>query len=239
MTDPEWSARIAQIAAGLAAAQERIARAASVAGRSVSEVDLVVVTKTFPARDVVILAELGCRDVGENRDQEARAKHAEVVAGAALRWHMIGQVQTNKARSILTWADVVDSIDRPDLVHALDRAASAAERSLDVLIQVNLDPDPAPGRGGVLPNDLPALTELVLGAQHLRLCGLMGVAPHPGDPVSAFDRLSGYRQVLLQTAPQATVLSAGMSDDLEAAVAAGATQVRLGSAVLGYRHSVQ
>lgn len=239
MTGPQLPARVAQIAAGLAAAKERIAKAASVAGRSPSEVGLVVVTKTFPASDVVILADLGCRDVGENRDQEARAKHAEVAAGSALRWHMIGQLQTNKARSILTWADVVDSVDRPDLVQALERAAGAAERSLDVLIQVNLDPDPTAGRGGVLPEDLPALTELVLESPHLNLCGLMGVAPHPGDPVSAFDRLAGYRQILLRTAPQATVLSAGMSDDLEAAVAAGATQVRLGSAVLGYRHSVQ
>lgn len=239
MSDPGRAARAADIAAGLAAARERIAKAAAAAGRSASEVNLVVVTKTFPATDVALLAELGCREVGENRDQEARNKRAELSDASALRWHMIGQLQTNKARSVLSWADVVESVDRPELVEALDAAAARRERVLDVLIQVNLDVDPRPGRGGVLPKDLPMLSEAVLSAPSLRLRGLMGVAPHPGDPAAAFDRLAGDWQELRRAAPQATVLSAGMSDDLEAAVAAGATQVRLGSAVLGYRVRVQ
>ena len=233
------SARITQIAAGLSSARQRIAAAAAAAGRDVDAIGLVVVTKTFPATDVEILRDLGCRDVGENRDQEARAKRAEVGDGPPLRWHMIGQLQTNKARAVLTWADVVESVDRSELVAALGKAAAAADRTLDVLIQVNLDPEPSPGRGGVVPADLPALIESVLATSNLNLCGLMGVAPHPGDPRAAFDRLAAYWTVLHRVAPQARVLSAGMSDDLEAAVAAGATQVRLGSAVLGYRQNVQ
>lgn len=239
MQDSESQARTEQIAGGLAAARDRIAAACARAGRSTDEVDLVVVTKTFPASDVAILAGLGCRDVGENRDQEARSKRRELGADAGLRWHMIGQLQTNKARSVLTWADVVESVDRPELVDALDKEAAKADRVLDVLIQVNLDVEPSVGRGGVVPVDLPALTEVVLRAPSLRLRGLMGVAPHPGDPASAFQRLAGLWQDVRRVAPQATVLSAGMSDDLEEAVAAGATQVRLGSAVLGYRDNVQ
>jgi len=248
------------IQAGLVRARQRISRACELAGRAADEVSLVVVTKTFPSSDVAILAELGCRDVGENRDQEARSKVEElqhsVVANTAanLRWHMIGQLQTNKARSVASWADVVESVDRPELAIALDKAArDKAARdgvaqnggaqdgaaALQVLIQVNLDPSPTPGRGGVIPEQLPQLIEVVQGSSNLLLRGLMGVAPFPGDPLAAFERLYGLWQALRDQIPAADVLSAGMSDDLEAAIAAGATQVRLGSAVLGHRGSVE
>jgi uncharacterized pyridoxal phosphate-containing UPF0001 family protein len=258
------------IQAGLVRARQRISRACELAGRSADEVSLVVVTKTFPSSDVAILAELGCRDVGENRDQEARSKAEElqhsVVANTAanLRWHMIGQLQTNKARSVASWADVVESVDRPELAIALDKAArdgaardgaardgaardgaarDGAARdgaaALQVLIQVNLDPSPTPGRGGVIPEQLPQLIEVVQGSSNLLLRGLMGVAPFPGDPLAAFERLYGLWQALRDQIPAADMLSAGMSDDLEAAIAAGATQVRLGSAVLGHRGSVE
>jgi len=234
-----------EIRLGLQEARERIDHARTAAGR-VDPVRLVVVTKTFPASDVDLLAELGVTDVGENRSQEAGAKREAVSDdGRSLRWHMIGQVQTNKARQIVSWADVVESLDRESAVVALARAAQAADRRLDVLIQVNLDPDPVEGRGGARPGDVLRLADSVATAASLRLIGVMGVAPHPGsDPPSAsardaFDRLAAVAASLRETHPEATEISAGMSGDLEEAVAAGATQVRIGGAVLGARVRVE
>ncbi len=230
---------------GVQEARDRIDRARAAAGR-VDPVRLVVVTKTFPSSDVDILAELGVTDVGENRSQEASAKRESAgVQAHDLRWHMIGQVQTNKARQIVSWADVVESVDRESAINALDRAAQAAERRLDVLLQVNLDPDPGEGRGGARPVDVPRLAELVAASASLRLTGVMGVAPHPGPhPPSAsareaFDRLAAVAAYLRGDHPEAWEISAGMSGDLEEAVAAGATQVRIGGAVLGARVRVE
>lgn len=236
---PEALARTAQIAAGLASARARIAEACNAVGRRVDEVDLLVVTKTFPASDVAILADLGCRDVGENRDQEAKVKRAQIAPDGALRWHMIGQLQSNKAKSVCAWADVVESVDRIPLVHALAAAAAPREQRLEVLIQVSLDPVGTQGRGGATEQDLTALVDAVLGSPMLRLRGLMGVAPQHGDAAAAFVRLATVWRDLRRQVPEADVLSAGMSDDLEAAISAGATQVRLGSAVLGNRNIVQ
>lgn len=230
---------------GVQEARDRIDRARAAAGR-VDPVRLVVVTKTFPSSDVDILAELGVTDVGENRSQEASAKRESVgMLAHDLRWHMIGQVQTNKARQIVSWADVVESVDRASAINALDRAAQAAERRLDVLLQVNLDPDPVEGRGGARPVDVPRLAEVVAASASLRLIGVMGVAPHPGShPPSAsareaFDRLAAVAASLRGEHPEAWEISAGMSGDLEEAVAAGATQVRIGGAVLGARVRVE
>lgn len=241
--------RRAELGANLQSVTERIEQARVAAGRS-DRVGLVVVTKTFPASDVGILATLGATDVGENRDQEARLKRAElsddIGSAAPLRWHMIGQLQRNKARSVATWADVVESVDRPELVVALERGAEAAERELDVLLQVNLDPEPDSRRGGVAPEGAGALAAVVAEQAHLRLRGVMGVAPHPGgapDPRhaarAAFDRLMAVAAGLRVEHPEATVVSAGMSTDLEEAIAAGATQVRVGGAILGARPPVQ
>lgn len=234
-----------EIRLGVQEARERIDRARAAAGR-VDQVRLVVVTKTFPASDVDLLAELGVTDVGENRSQEAGAKRESVGDGArSLRWHMIGQVQTNKARQIVSWADVVESLDRESAVVALARAAQAADRRLDVLIQVNLDPDPVEGRGGARPGDVLRLADAVAKAASLRLTGVMGVAPRPGsEPPSAsaraaFARLAAVAESLRETHPEAREISAGMSGDLEEAVAAGATQVRIGGAVLGARVRVE
>jgi pyridoxal phosphate enzyme (YggS family) len=193
-----------------------------------------VVTKTWPASDVALLAELGVTDVAENRDQEARPKH-DAVAHLALRWHFVGQLQRNKARSVASYADVVESVDRVELVGALDRAAVDRGRQIDVLLQVDLADPPQPHRGGAAPADLGALAASVAAASALRLRGLMAVAPLDADPVAAFARLTSLSSEFRAFHPEAVVLSAGMSHDLEQAVAAGATHVRVGTAVLGGR----
>jgi pyridoxal phosphate enzyme (YggS family) len=239
VTPDGTEARTAQIEGGLAAVRARIEAARLAAGRADS-VELVVVTKTFPAADVDILAALGITEVAENRDQEARAKREECApAAAGLRWHMIGQLQRNKAASVARWADVVESVDRPEIADALGRAASNAGRVLEVLLQVALDVDPRDGRGGVPPAAAMALAERVAEQPGLVLRGVMGVAPYPGDPQEAFGRLQAVSQELRARWPQADRVSAGMSGDLEQAVANGATQVRIGGAVLGQRSYVQ
>jgi len=232
-TDPD---RLAQVAAALEGVRGRVGRAAESVGRDPADVTVVVVTKTFPASDVRVLHELGVRDVGENRDQEAASKAATCTDLADLRWHFVGQLQTNKAGSVASYASVVHSLDRPRLVVALDSAATRAGRTLDVLVQVDLDQAPhEPGRGGADPADLPALADAVAGTRSLVLRGLMAVAPLGRDPVPAFTRLACMGADLRAGHPDASWLSAGMSEDLEAAVQAGATHVRVGSAILGRR----
>jgi pyridoxal phosphate enzyme (YggS family) len=225
--------------------QQRIATACDLAGRDPDEVTVIAVTKTFPASDVALLAELGLHDVGENRDQEAAAKAAACrEAGVpGLRWHFVGQLQTNKARSVAGYADVVHSIDRARLVDALDAAAARHERQIDCLVQVDLDHDADAGegnasgahRGGVVPSRTGEICIAIKAAGNLRLAGLMGVAPLDGNPGEAFARLSDLRSELASSYPSLTVVSAGMSDDLEAAVAHGATHLRVGRALLGSR----
>jgi PLP dependent protein len=231
-------ARAREVRAGLAAVHARIEAARAAAGRS-DPVRLVVVTKTFPASDVRILAGLGVVDVGENRDQEARSKRDDCADVEGLRWHMIGQLQRNKAASVARWADVVESVDRPEIARALGRAAESADRRLDVLVQVSLDPADRPDRGGVPRDAALALAAEVVAQPALRLCGVMGVAPHPGDPGEAFARLQEVGAALRAEWAEADEVSAGMSGDLEEAVAHGATQVRIGGAVLGQRSYVQ
>ncbi|MFI8804972.1 MULTISPECIES: YggS family pyridoxal phosphate-dependent enzyme [Micromonospora] len=237
--------RRAELAAGLARVRARIADACAAAGRQRDAVTLVAVTKTYPASDVVALAALGVTDVGENRDQEAAPK-AEAVAeaGAAPRWHFIGQLQRNKARSVVRYADVVQSVDSVRLAAALDAAAGAVrDRPLDVLVQVSIDGDPA--RGGALPGaadpqrGLDPVAAAVAGADGLRLAGLMAVAPLGWEPDRAFARLAEVAAALRADHPGATVLSAGMSGDLESAIGHGATHVRVGSALLGMRPALR
>jgi len=226
--------RRAELAANLDDVRARIAEAAHASLREPASVTLVVVTKTWPASDVRILADLGVTDVAENRDQEARPKHDDCV-DLPLRWHFVGQLQRNKARSVAAYCDVVQSLDRPELVVALDRAAEAHGRPLEVLVQVDLATPPQPHRGGAVPVDVPALADAVASAGHLRLGGLMAVAPLDVSPGTAFERLAALSARLLEDHPGATVVSAGMSSDLEEAVAAGATHVRVGTSVLGGR----
>ncbi|WP_210502456.1 YggS family pyridoxal phosphate-dependent enzyme [Nocardioides xinjiangensis] len=234
--------RADEVAANLDAVRGRIRAACAEAGRPEDDVALVVVTKFFPASDVRLLADLGVTDVGENRHQEAQTKAAEC-ADLRLRWHFIGGLQSNKAAAVASYADVVESLDRPKLVGPLSRGAHARTgppgTGVDVLLQVSLDPPGATHRSGADPADLDELARLVAGADALRLRGLMAVAPLGEDPATAFARLADVRADFLREHPDATVLSAGMSGDLEAAIAHGATHVRVGSAVLGPRPAVQ
>jgi pyridoxal phosphate enzyme (YggS family) len=235
------TARTEELRAGLERTEQRIRTACAAAHRDRAEVSLIVVTKFFPATDVVSLVRLGVRDIGENRDQEARTKveeTAELLCGEPLpTLHFIGQAQRNKAGSIARYADVVHSLDRGNLAEALDRGAERADRTLDVLIQVDLDPDPEPGRGGTAPQDVPRLADLVSGLQRLRLRGLMTVAPLGMEPDGAFGRLAEISDRLRSEHPDARWISAGMSGDLESAIAHGATHLRVGTAILGSRPS--
>jgi len=227
-----------EIADRLDDVRRRIVEAATSAGRDPDEVTLVVVTKLFPASDVRILAELGVTDVGENRHQEAREKVLEC-GRIGLRWHFIGGLQSNKAAAVASYADVVESVDRVKLVNPLNRGAHERSHEIDVLLQVSLDPPDREGRSGALPSDLPALARAVDDAGMLRLRGLMAIAPLDEDPRAAFDRLAETRAAFLAERPEATWLSAGMSNDFEAAIGAGATHVRVGSAILGARPSIK
>ncbi|MGW2931327.1 YggS family pyridoxal phosphate-dependent enzyme [Streptomyces sp. NPDC001156] len=229
-----------QIAANLAKVEDRIAAACAAAGRKREEVTLIVVTKTYPASDVRILSELGVRDVAENRDQDAAPK-AAACSDLPLRWHFVGQLQTNKVRSVVGYADFVQSVDRSRLVTALSKEAVRTGRELGCLIQVALDADESERgeRGGVAPPGIEELGDLVADAPGLRLDGLMTVAPLTGEYAgrqrAAFGRLMDLSTDLRRAHPAATMVSAGMSADLEEAVAAGATHVRVGTAVLGVR----
>jgi len=228
--------RRAELAGNLAEVRGRIERACASAGRSSDEVTLVAVTKFFPASDVVLLASLGVTDIGENRDQEAAAKAADVRAltADAVRWHFVGQLQTNKARSVARYAAIVHSLDRTELAAALDTAVRNLGRDrLPVLIQVSLDG--ASGRGGVAPDRALDLAEQVAAHERLQLSGVMAVAPQSADPDDAFDELALVSAGIKRSHPGAAIVSAGMSGDLEAAVRHGATHVRVGAALLGRR----
>ncbi|WP_116211243.1 YggS family pyridoxal phosphate-dependent enzyme [Streptomyces olivoreticuli] len=232
--------RRTELAANLARVEERISAACAAAGREREEVTLVVVTKTYPASDVRLLSELGVRHVAENRDQDAAPKAAEC-ADLPLTWHFVGQLQTNKVRSVVSYADVVHSVDRIRLVTALSAVAVRAGRELDCLIQVALDAESGErgDRGGVAPDGVAVLADAIAAAEGLRPAGLMTVAPlagpYAGRPRAAFDRLMEISTGLRAAHPAANMVSAGMSADLDDAVAAGATHVRVGSAVLGVR----
>lgn len=221
-----------ELAANLRDVRARIDAACDAAGRPHDAVRLVVVTKTYPASDVRLLAGLGVREVGENRDQEAGPK-AEACADLDLTWHYVGRLQTNKARSVAAYADVVHSVDRVRLVSALAAGAARRERDITCLVQVSLDGDAS--RGGALAADVPALADAIAQAPHLRLGGLMAVAPLTAEPADAFAALAEMSTRLREAHPAATMVSAGMSNDLEQAVGAGATHVRIGTAVLGVR----
>ncbi|MGL6236937.1 MAG: YggS family pyridoxal phosphate-dependent enzyme [Segniliparus sp.] len=222
--------RRAELAERLAQVREQVAGACARAGRDPSEVTLLVVTKFFPASDVALLYELGCREFGESRDQEAKSKAAELGESVReARWHMIGQIQRNKARSIASWAQVVQSVDGPRLVAAFEKAG----QPLDVLVQVSLDGDEL--RSGALPEHVLGLAGQIAATENLRLRGLMAIPPVAADPAQAYARLARLHDELKAAHPSATMLSAGMSGDFEAAIAAGSSCVRVGTAILGQR----
>lgn len=230
--------RPAELAANLAAVRGRIAAAESASGRPPGSVELVVVTKYFPVSDVRLLADLGVTRVGENKHQEAVEKAREC-ADLGLSWHFIGSIQSNKAAAVTGYASTVESVDRIKLVAALARGAEQAGRVVDCLVQVSLDGPQVAGRGGAQPDSVLDLATAISGAGSLSLRGVMAVAPLGEDPAVAFARLAEIADELRRTYPEATVISAGMSGDLEEAVKFGATHVRVGSSVLGPRPSVQ
>jgi PLP dependent protein len=233
------STRREEVAHHLEAVRGRIATACKTCGRDPDEVTLTVVTKFFPASDVRLLADLGVTDVGENRHQEAEAKAREC-GDLGLRWHFIGGLQSNKAAAVAAYADVVESVDRPKLLKGLSRGALERGAVLDCLVQVSLDPPGAgEGRAGALPADVPALAERIGETEGLRLRGVMAVAPPGEDPSAAFARLAETAEEVRRVHPSATWVSAGMSGDLEEAIRAGATHVRIGSAVLGRRPEIK
>ncbi len=237
--------RRSEIETNLRTVHERIVAACADVGRSADEITLTVVTKFFPASDVRHLFDLGVRDVGENRHQEAEVKAAEI-ADLALRLHFIGNLQSNKAAAVAAYADVVESVDRAKLLKGLSRGAHERDAQIDCLVQVNLDPEDgagsggaAGGRGGARPADVVRLAEQVAAADGLRLRGVMAVAPLDQDPAPAFEVLADLAAQVRLVDPSATWVSAGMSGDLEAAIKAGATHVRVGSAVLGPRPTIK
>ncbi|WSE34360.1 YggS family pyridoxal phosphate-dependent enzyme [Amycolatopsis rhabdoformis] len=225
-----------ELAASLAAMEDRIAAACAAAGRARDEVRLLGVTKTFPASDAALLVDLGLENLAENRDQEAGPK-AEEVPGA--RWHMVGSLQRNKARSVVRWAAEVQSVDSARLADALGRATGSAREAgeradpLDVLIQVSLDGDPA--RGGTPISEVAALADHITHVGELRLRGVMAVAPREEEPGRAFALLAQVSEQLREDHPNAAEVSAGMSHDLEQAITHGSTCVRVGTALLGGR----
>jgi PLP dependent protein len=226
------SPRREELAARLAAVRARISAACEAAGRRPEEVTLIAVTKTFPASDVRLLNGIGVRDFGENRDAEAAPKAAQC-ADLDLVWHFVGQLQTNKAASVARYATFVHSVDRLRLIRALGPAALRAGRVIECLIEVSLDGDPA--RGGVLAGEVPGLAEALVNEEGLVLAGVMAIAPLGIPPAEAFARLGESAAVVRAVRPAATVISAGMSGDLEAAIEVGATHVRIGTALLGDR----
>jgi PLP dependent protein len=236
--------RPAELVASLAAVRARLSDAASAAGREQWSVTPVAVTKGFPAADISILLGLGVFDFGESRDQEARAKLAQLHAGqpndqtgsarSTPRLHFIGRLQTNKARAVARYADVVHTVDRIAIATGLAEGVQSAERApLPVFVQVSLDGDPA--RGGISVAELSALTDHVASEPALRLLGLMAVAPQHEQPAAAYERLAELSLSVREIHPGATSMSAGMSGDFEVAVKLGATHVRIGSALLGRR----
>jgi hypothetical protein len=236
------SERRAELSANLAAVRERIAAACAAAGRDPAEVRLLAVTKTFPAADAALMADLGLADFAENRDQEAAAKVVELRdlrPALTVRWTLVGRMQRNKARSVAEWADEVQSVDSGRLADALQHAVrTSLDRTnrtepLDVLVQASIDGDPE--RGGCPLPDLPSLSDHIGGLDALRLRGVMAVAPLGMPPAQAFDALAKAAGRLRTDHPSATSLSAGMSGDLEQAITYGSTCVRVGTALFGGR----
>jgi pyridoxal phosphate enzyme (YggS family) len=237
--------REVELEGALTLVRERLARAADAAGRDSGEIELLPITKFFPATDVLILSHLGCDAFGESREQEAAAKFAECNSAepdSPIRWHMVGRIQRNKARSIANWAYAAHSVDSARLINALDRASVDAladggrSGPLRIYIQISLDGDVA--RGGVdigRPDQVDELCALTQSGEGLQFVGLMGIPPLGSDPDDAFARLQAEHQRVQRLYQQRLDLSAGMSSDLEAAVKHGSTCVRVGTAVLGQR----
>ncbi|MBI3430317.1 MAG: YggS family pyridoxal phosphate-dependent enzyme [Actinobacteria bacterium] len=222
------NARHDEIARALLTVKTRINQALKISHRDPGEVTLIAVTKTYPVSDVEILRELGIHDFAENRDREGSEKSAEVPG----TWHFQGQIQSNKISSIAKWAKVLHSLDEVRHLENFERVLPESSQ-MSVFIQVSLDPQP--GRGGVRPEQIAPLAEMVMRASRLKLEGLMAVAPLGENPESAFSRLAQIHSDFRLQFPDSPFLSAGMSGDFEKAVIHGATHLRIGSSILGSR----
>ena len=230
--------RTSELRLNLAEVRQRVDAACIAAHRKPEDVSIIVVTKTWPVEDIKILADLDVVDIGESRDQEAGEKFSQCT-GLDLRWHFIGQFQTNKAGRIARYADVVHSIDRLKAVEALAAAAQRADRQITALVQVSLEISVAEGRGGAAPEEVLSIAAAIDAATHLTLGGVMAVAPLGADADEAFERLQKVADRVQANFPGATMISAGMSDDMVQAVAHGATHLRIGSAIMGSRSYVE
>jgi len=229
-------ARKAELAGRLDAVRARIAAACEAAGRASDEVTLIAVTKTYPVSDIRLLCELGAGDIGENRDQEAAPKAAECASlGVPVTWHFVGQLQTNKVASVVSYAAVVHSVDRLRLVSVLGSRARQAGRVVTCLVQVSLDGDPE--RGGAFGPQVAAVADAIAEQDGLVLGGVMAVAPLDVEPGVPFRELRRVADTVRSAHPDAVMISAGMSADLEQAIEAGATHVRVGTALLGGRRA--
>ncbi len=248
MPTPVEADRGAELALRLTEVRAAIDQAARRADRDPADLTMIAITKTFPVEDAALLVELGVADLGENRDQEAKSKAATLAElSVSVRWHFVGQLQSNKARSVARYAAAVHSLDRNSVIDALDEAVIRLERApMQAFVQVDLDDDiqresaddAQRGRGGAAVDDLEALADRIAAAPGLELAGVMAVAPLGVDPRRAFQRLVALSDGLRRAHPAATAISAGMSGDFAEAVAAGATHLRLGSALLGPRPQV-
>jgi pyridoxal phosphate enzyme (YggS family) len=225
--------------ANLEAVQGKIQRAAERAGRSPRDILLVAVSKTVDVEQIREAIEAGVNALGENRVQEAKEKIRTL--GHPVPWHLVGSLQTNKVKEALNLFDVIHSVDRPSLARELDRRARASGRRVRVLVQLNLAQEAT--KGGVSPDELKPLMELLAECSGLCVCGLMTIPPPaqgPEDSRPWFRRLRELRGVALTwRLPGITLehLSMGMSDDFEVAIEEGATMVRVGTAIFGPRRS--
>ncbi len=226
---------MSDLASRYSEAWQRINSAATACGRSSDEITLVVITKNHPAQLVLDLIALGARDFGENRDQEAAPKAFEVsqTSSEVIKWHYVGQLQSNKARSALSYSSVLHSLDRDSLLESLTKLTANREMPLDVFIQLNLTDDP--GRGGIQPANLSAFAEKALAVEGLKVLGVMGVASLDREPEFDFETIANCSAELQRQAPRARFISAGMSGDFETAISFGATHLRIGTAITGNR----
>ena len=211
---------------------QRIAKACAESGRNVDEVNTIAITKTWPTSDIEILYNLGLRNFGESKDQEA-FKKAEELNKDDIYWHFVGQIQTNKINHIATYADYVHGVDRIKVVEGFENALEKFGQAITALIQVSLDGDES--RGGALPSAINSIAEAIEKSKNLKLGGLMAVAPLNQSPDVAFSRLAEIASYFRRDFPAAQMISAGMSDDLEIAIKYGATHLRIGSDLLGKR----
>lgn len=219
---------------------ERVSSAASASARSLDDINVIVVSKNHSAQLVLELTELGARDFGENRDQEAAPKAAEVaeLSNIELNWHFVGQLQSNKVKSVLKYASAIHSIDRDSLRKAISKEVNSIrevepEFLIDGFIQLNLTDDP--NRGGINPAELTEFAESLLADQTINLLGVMGVASLENQPEQDFETIARAGQELQKVSPNSRLISMGMSQDFEIAISFGATHLRIGTAITGNR----